>query len=250
MIRLTTLLTLVALSLSAAAESDHIAKALAHSDRFETDVALDEMRHPDAVLEFFGITPGMAVFDIFAGGGYYTEILHRVVGAEGRVVHYNNKPWADFVKKATDRRFADDRLAGVEQLVATPESLAGSTSEFDAAIFILGMHDIYYADPATGWVAIDKDKFIKGMHDLLKPGGMLGIIDHNAAAGTDPEIVGKSVHRIDPAILIADLEAAGFELEAQSDLLANAEDDKSTSVFLPENRFKTDRSLLRFRKSL
>jgi predicted methyltransferase len=61
-------------------------------------------------------------------------------------------------------------------------------------------------------------------------------------------LVGKDLHRVDPARVIADLTAAGSVLEASSDLLANAEDDKTTSVFLPENRFKTDRSSLRFRK--
>ena len=164
------------------------------------------------------------------------------------MVHYNNKPWADFVKKATDKKFSDGRLAAVEQLVATPESLLGRAAEFDAAIFIMGMHDIYYADPNTGWVAIDGDKFTQGIYDLLKPGSVLGIIDHNAVAGSDPEVVGETLHRVDPARIIADLEAIGFVLEAESDLLANPEDDKNTNVFLSENRFKTDRSLLRLRK--
>ncbi len=244
--KLTTLLLLVIMTSSA--HGDDIKEALTNGGRPNADAVVGDKRKPGEVLKFFGIERGMAVYDIFAGGGYYTEILYHLVGPEGRVVHYNNAPWAAFVKKATDKRFADGRLDGVEQVVAPPESLAGQEAAFDAAIFILGMHDIYYADPDTGWVAIDKAKFVQGMYDILKPGGVLGIIDHNGEAGSDPEIVGQKLHRVDPAVIISDLEAAGFVLEAESDLLANCEDDKTTNVFLPENRFKTDRSLLRFRK--
>ena len=187
-------------------------EALSNPGRPAADVSVDEFRKPDQVLTFLGVESGMAVFDVFAGGGYYTEILSYLVGDQGRVVHYNNKPWADFVKKATDKWFSDGRLAAVEQLVATSESLLGRAAEFDAAIFIMGMHDIYYADPDTGWVAIDGDKFTQGIYDLLKPGSVLGIIDHNAVAGSDPEVVGETLHRVDPARIISDLEAIGFVL--------------------------------------
>jgi predicted methyltransferase len=226
----------------------HLKQALQAQSRSAEDRKLDELRHPDKVLGFLGIRQGMAVFDVFAGGGYYTEILSHVVGPAGKVVHYNNVPWAAFVTEATNKRFADGRLANVDTLVAAPESLAGRAAEFDAAIFIMGMHDIYYSDPENGWVAIDTAKFTSGMFDLLKPGGVLGVIDHNALPGSDPSEVGKSIHRVDPAVIVADLTAAGFVLEASSDLLANPNDDKTTSVFLPVNRYKTDRSLLRFRK--
>ena len=228
--------------------ASHLTQALQAGSRSAEDRKLDELRHPDKVLGFLGIEKGMSVFDVFAGGGYYTEILSHVVGPDGHVVHYNNAPWAAFVTEATDKRFADNRLANVDTLVTTPEALAGHAPEFDAAIFIMGMHDIYYSDPENGWVAIDKEAFTAGLFDLLKPGGVLGVIDHNAVPGTDPAEVGKSVHRIDPAIMIEDLTAAGFVLEETSDLLANPNDDKTTSVFLPVNRYKTDRSLLKFRK--
>lgn len=228
--------------------ADSIDKALEIESRSAQDKKLDELRHPDEVLRFLGIESGMAVFDIFAGGGYYTEILSHVVGPKGRVVHYNNTPWSAFVTKETGDRFNDGRLTNVELIVAAPESLAGHSPDFDAAIFIMGMHDIYYSDVENDWVQIDREKFLKGIFDLLKPGGVLGVIDHNAVPGSDAAVVGKSVHRIDPAIMIADLTAAGFVLEDSSDLLANPNDDKTTSVFLPENRYKTDRSLLKFRK--
>lgn len=244
-----TLLTMLfAGCLSANVVLADIDAALDNPNRPERERAIDERRKPAEVLDFFGIKAGMSVFDVFAGGGYYTEILSYVVGPDGKVVHYNNAPWAAFVNKATEQRFKDNRLDNVERLIAPPESLQGRSAEFDAAIFILGMHDIYYADPATGWVAIDKDKFLEGIFDLLKPGAVLGIVDHNGEPGSNPADVGQRLHRIDPAILIKDLEQIGFVLEAESNILANADDDKTTNVFLEQNRLRTDRCVLRFRK--
>lgn len=223
-------------------------QALTNENRSEADITSDAQRRPGEVLRFFKIQPGMQVFDVFAGGGYYSELLSYVVGPGGSVVLYNNDPWNQFVSKAVEARLVDNRLPNVERKIATPESLLDIDAQYDAAIFILGMHDIYYADSDSGWVAIDKDKFLKGIHGLLKDGGILGVIDHNAAAGSDAAKSGKDLHRVDPAIIIRDLEAVGFHLEATSDILRNAEDDVSTLVFLPENRWKTDRSVMRFRK--
>lgn len=243
-----TALIIALVAFSGIVNADDIDSALANNARSEADRQRDALRHPGDVLRFLQVKPGMAVFDIFAGGGYYTEILSHLVGSNGKVLHYNNAPWAAFVKDATDQRFKEGRLSNVTTLVTPPEALEGHPPEYDAAIFVLGMHDIYYADPDTGWISIDKTRFVKGMFNLLKPGGVLGVIDHNAEAGTDPAVVGKSIHRVDPEVIIKDLTGAGFVLEARSDLLANPEDDKTSNVFLPENRFKTDRSLLRFRK--
>ncbi|XOV87508.1 MAG: class I SAM-dependent methyltransferase [Pseudomonadota bacterium] len=216
--------------------------------RSAADLALDASRKPLAVLDFFGIEPGMAVLDIFAGGGYYTELLSQRVGADGFVTHYNNQPWNDFVGKAVEERLGNDRLPNVDRYVAAPEDLVELPDQYDAAIFVLGMHDIYYADPDNGWVPIDRDRFLRGIYNVIAEGGVLGVIDHNAAPGSDPAIVGKTLHRIDPAILIRDLTAVGFTLEASSDLLRNGADDHTGSVFDPALRWATDRSVLRFRK--
>jgi len=223
--------------------------AVANPARSEKDRSVDDRRKPGSVLEFFEIKPSMKVFDVFAGGGYYSEILSYLVGPEGGVTLYNNAPWDAFVNKAVTPRLADNRLPNVTRLVATPESLLEQdAAKYDAAIFILGMHDIYYADPDTGWVAIDKDAFLRGIHHILKEGGVLGIIDANALPGADNEVIGKSVHRVDPQAVIDDVKKAGFTLVEESDLLRNPEDDRVSSVFSPENRYNTDRSILKFKK--
>ncbi|MGK0501078.1 MAG: putative methyltransferase [Oceanicoccus sp.] len=110
------------------------------------------------------------------------------------------------------------------------------------------MHDIYYEDPDIGWVAIDKEKFLSGIYQRLKAGGVFGVIDTNALSGADNALVGKGLHRVDPQAMIDDIIAAGFVFEASSDLLTNSQDDKTASVFSPEIRYRTDRSVLRFRR--
>lgn len=224
------------------------AAAVNDISRSDTDRALDEFRKPADVLSFFQIETGMAVLDVFAGGGYYTEILSYLVGPTGSVTLYNNDPWDNFVKQQVDARLSDNRLPNVERLTLVPEALTDVDRTYDAAIFILGMHDLYYEDEKNGWPRINIEQFTGNLHRLIKPGGVLGIIDHNAAAGTDPEVVGESLHRVDPAVIVRDLEAAGFKLEASSDLLANPDDDLTGLVFSDALRWRSDRSVLRFRK--
>lgn len=224
--------------------------ALANKARSEQDKSVDSKRKPAQVLAFFDIKPEMNVLDVFAGGGYYSEIISHLVGPKGAVTLYNNAPWDKFVAKAVTERLKDGRLANVTRLIAAPESLIARTEQYDAAIFILGMHDLYYADPSTGWVAIDKTLFLKGIYERLNKGAVFGVIDANAAAGADNQVIGESLHRVDPAAVIKDIEAAGFVLEAQGEFLRNPDDDLSTSVFLPQNRYNTDRSVLKFRKPL
>ena len=85
------------------------------------------------------------------------------------------------------------------------------------------------------------------MFQSIKPGGILGIVDHQAASGSPGE-TGNTLHRIDSAIVIAELTAAGFVLDGESDALRNTDDDHTKGVFDPEIRGKTDRYVLRFRK--
>lgn len=224
------------------------AVAVSNPARSEADRNLDDKRKPAEALGFFQIQPGMKVLDVFGGGGYYTEILSYLVGETGKVTLYNNDPWNQFVTKQVDERLKDDRLPNVASLIAAPADLADISERYDAAILILGMHDIYYEDLANGWPAIDVRAFLLDIKRLIRPGGVFGIIDHNGESGSDPAEVGKRLHRVDPARVIADLESVGFRLEAESDMLAHPGDDLTGLVFSKELRWKTDRSVLRFRR--
>lgn len=214
-------------------------------DRTEADRALDEGRHPAEVLAFFGIAPGQKVAEIFAGGGYTTELLARVVGEQGQVFAHNSPmilerfartPWT-----ARMERLAMPRIVSVERELDSP--LPPEATNLDAVVSILIYHD-------TVWIGADRAAMNRAIFAALRSGGVYGIVDHNAAPGRGLEDV-QTLHRIDEATLIAEVEAAGFRLDARSDLLRNAEDtrDWSTSPGAAgERRGTSDRFTLRFIK--
>ena len=229
------------------AEVSIYAAAVASETRTDADRASDAGRHPEAVLEFFGIQPGDIVLEMWAGGGYYTELLAHVVGESGKVVAHANTPILAFAGEEHTNRHADNRMPNTEVLLAENNELALEADSFDAATIILNYHDLYWSSEQYGWDQIDGPAFLAELYKAIKPGGTLGIVDHQAVSGSPAE-TGNTLHRIDSAIVIAELEGAGFVLDGESDVLANPEDDHTKGVFDPEIRGKTDRYLLRFRK--
>ncbi len=223
------------------------AAAVADTSRPEADIARDAGRKPADVLTFFSIAPGMSVLDLFSGGGYYAELLSHVVGPDGHIVAHSNSAYLNFVGDEFKARHADNRLANVDVLMAENNELDLNADQFDAILMVLSYHDTYMVDPENGWPEFNIPQLHAELFDSLKPGGTLGIIDHYATAGSPPE-TGGTLHRIDRDIVIAELELAGFVLDAKSDLLRNMEDDHSLGVFDPSIRGKTDRFVLRFKK--
>lgn len=220
--------------------------AVANPDRTDADRDRDAGRQPARVLEFFGIRPGMTVLDMFSGGGYYTELLSYVVGPDGRVIAHTNSAYAGFVGDEAVNRYADNRLPNVDTLLAENNELRLRADVLDAVMLILSYHDIYWVDEENGWPKIDGAKLLAEFMKGLKPGGVLAIVDHYAAAGS-PRETGGTLHRIDPQIVISELEAAGFVLVDEADFLHNTADDHSKGVFNPEIRGRTDRFVLKFR---
>ncbi len=237
---------------ASAADSGHFdpsvyAAAVANTSRPEADLSRDAGRKPADVLEFFGIAPGMSVLDLFSGGGYYAEILSHLVGPDGHIVAHSNLAYLNFVGDEFKARHADNRLANVDVLMAENNELELDASQFDAILMVLSYHDSYWVSPDNNWLKINVPQLHAEMFESLKPGGVLGVIDHYAEAGS-PRETGGTLHRIDPGIVIAELENAGFVLDAKSDLLRNMEDDHSLGVFDPSVRGKSDRFVLRFKK--
>lgn len=230
-----------------AAEESVYAAAIASTARTDSDRARDASRRPAEVLGFFGIEPGMTVLDLFSGGGYYTEIIAHVVGESGRVVAHSNEAYLGFVGKEFAARHADNRLPNVSVLMAENNELELDAEQFDAIMMVLTYHDLYHVSVDNGWPKLDVDKLLAELSKGLKPGGLLCIVDHFAAVGA-PRETGDTVHRIDRNIVVEELEAAGFVLEGESDLLRNPDDDYDVMVFDPDIRGKTDRFILRFRK--
>lgn len=220
-----------------------LAMKLASEDRPAADRARDDGRKPADVIAFLGIEPGMTVVDLIAAGGYYTEVLSHAVGPEGKVYAQNNAYVLQMRDGANDKamtaRLAGGRLGNVERLDREMADLGLEPGSIDAAVTALNFHDVYNgrgAEAATG--------FLKTVHALLKPGGVLGLVDHAGAAGNDNE----KLHRIEESLAVETAKAAGFEVEATSDALRNPDDDGSRNVFDPEIRGRTDRFVLRLRK--
>lgn len=221
--------------------------AVSNPARSEADRNRDAGRKPGEVLAFFNIEAGMQVLDMFSGGGYYTEILSYVVGPAGKVTSHSNESYAQYVADEAVPRYANERLPNVAILMAENNELELVPGEFDAVLMILAFHDIFYVDLEDGWPKIDGPTLLSELYASMRPGAVLGIVDHNAVAGS-PSETGGTLHRIDPAIVVADMLDAGFVLEGQSEVLRNAEDDLSLGIFDPAVKGKTDRFVMRFTK--
>ena len=220
-----------------------ISAALADPVRPDADKARDADRKPAEVVAFLGIQPGMSVLDLIAGGGYYSEVLSAAVGPDGTVYSQNPKVVLELRDgindKALTARLADNRLPNVQRLDKEIGEMGFEPGSLDAAFTALNFHDVYYLrspEAASGMMSL--------LHATLKPGGMLAIIDH---AG-DPEADNATLHRIHEDIVTEAATAAGFVIEARSDVLRNSDDDRSLNVFDDTVRGNTDRFVLRLRK--
>ncbi|WOH39329.1 class I SAM-dependent methyltransferase [Thalassotalea fonticola] len=217
---------------------------LAQPHRSEQDKVRDKTSKPLDIIEFSGVKPDMHVLDLFAGAGYYSEILSQVVGPQGKVFLHNNKAYLSYVGQELQKRMADGSLTNVVQYVHETDDLLLQDNVLDSIFFVLGYHDLHHV--IDGW-NIDQDKLLKQLYKALKPGGTLLIIDHSAPIGTGIEY-SQEKHRIAPEYVVRELKDFGFHFVKQTDVLANPKDNYELSPFDPEVYRKTDRFVLLFRK--
>jgi predicted methyltransferase len=237
-------LVLAVLGALACANGPDLATRLDTGSRSAADKARDADRRPAAVVEFLGIEPGMTVLDLIAAGGYYSEVLAIAVGPEGRVYAQNTaytlalRDGAN--EKAISARLAYDRLPNVARLDRELTDLGLPPGSIDVAFTALNYHDIYNSGGPEAATRV-----AKAVHEVLKPDGIFAVIDH---AG-DPGVDNAKLHRIEESKVIESVEAAGFVLEASSDILRHPEDDRRRMVFADGLRGRTDRFVLAFRKA-
>lgn len=229
--------------------SEAIAAAVSNPQRPAEDLAKDTNRKPDRVLSFFEIQPGMTVLDLFSGGGYYTEMLNSVVGKNGKVIAHTNEAYIPFSGEIYHKRYADGRLAQTETIISEVDDLKLEKNSLDAAMLVLTWHDFLFADPDNGWQAIDESLLVNKLCVAMKPGGVLGLIDHVANSGGDPAKAAKDLHRIDPQVIRDSFEKSCFTLDAEAGFLAHPDDDHTLAVFDKSIRGKTDRFVFRFVRS-
>jgi predicted methyltransferase len=226
-----------------AAKPADYAAALADTARVDKNRALDDGRHPAEMLDFAGIKRGQTVADYQAGGGYYTELLSRVVGPKGRVYALTQPNF--YEKDYWDKLVASH--PNVMPLVAPGQALTLAPGSVDVLFTHLVYHDLYWISDKYQHPRMDVPQVLRGWFAAVKPGGHVIVIDHAGDPGDARATVDK-FHRIDPAQVKADMAAAGFVLEGESSVLHRSDDLHDKNVFDPAVRGKTDRFALKFRR--
>jgi predicted methyltransferase len=231
---------------AAAPQRAGIAAAVASDERSPDNVKLDESRKPAELLKFLCQRPGMRVADPFGGNFYWAEITGRAVGPNGHVTIW--QPQQFYSQKTYDQYQAiQAKQPNVWMRVSpfeTPDIPAG---KYDFMLINLDYHDVYWESAKYGIPRMDPDQWLKTIYAAMKPGAIVGVVDHVANPG-DTRATVEKLHRIDPETVKADFKRAGFKLVGSSDMLRNPADDHSLLVFDPNIRGKTDRFVLKFRK--
>ncbi|HEY3645175.1 MAG TPA: methyltransferase [Gammaproteobacteria bacterium] len=208
------------------------------------DAANDERRHAAEVVSFAGVKPGDDVIELVPGRGYWTRIFSGVVGDKGHVYTV----WPHGMDK-----YAAKSIANWQELVKKPpytnvsllqqdDDKLSAPQPADVVFTSQNYHD--YHDKFMG--PVDMGKFNKEVFDALKPGGVYVVIDHVANAGDTGAT--EEQHRIDPAVVKKEVEAAGFVFDGSSDALKNPADDHKAKVFDPAIQGHTDQFIYRFKK--
>ena len=216
------------------APSPAIAAAVADAQRPAADTARDALRKPAEIVAFAGVKPGDKVAEIAPGGGYYTRILAKAVGPQGKVyalmpAFFANRPGGLDAINALAEQYGNIEVVVVDYAATKlpePVDLVWTTENY---------HDLANADIAT----VNKWAF-----EALKPGGIYFVEDHSAP-GTGTSAT-STLHRIDPAAVKEQVGAAGFTLEAESDLLRNPNDPHD--VYPRQVQPTSDKFALRFRQ--
>lgn len=230
-------------ALPAAQVPPYVIDAINAPARPASDRESDASRRPAQVMAFYGVKPGMQVADLWAGGGYMTELLARIVGPSGKVYSQNTEFPDKFKKDEAiwKGRLQEPGMGNVVEVTKpfdAPDLLPVALGSLDAVFINLNYHDLFD-------VGADPDKFNAAVLKALKPGGVYGIVDNSAQAGSGTRDT-DTLHRIDEEFVIKQVEKDGFRLVATSDVLRNAKDPR-TEPFWKINHTQ-DRFILKFVK--
>ena len=193
--------------------ADPIAAAVAAPSRTPANIARDKYRHPAETLAFFGVTPGQTVAEFSPGAGWYTEILAPLLRDKGTLYALQPSGYLDRYKSFLA---AKPEVYDQVKLVVFPgEVTAMPKGSVDTVLTFRNVHNLVMNGQEAA--------AFKLFHDLLKPGGTLGIVDHRlpeardgASEKTSGYVKASTVRRI--------AEAAGFEYLGSSEINANPKD--------------------------
>lgn len=210
------------------ANADAIADAVASDTRSSQARLRDEFRHPQQTLRFFDVQPDMKVVEILPGGGWYSDILAPLLKENGKLVaahfyvqesspgYYPRLRDAFKEKMAGNGPYSAVELTAFDPIVPQEITKAGTA---DRVLTFRNVHNWYMADKKDGVV-----NAMKTFYKALKPGGMLGVVDHRLPE-SDPDDKMESSGYMKQSYVIAMAEKAGFKLVATSEINANAMDN-------------------------
>jgi predicted methyltransferase len=221
-----------------------ITSAVTDPARPEGDRNRDAARKPVESLQFAGVKPGDAVADFNASGGYFTRLFSDVVGSRGHVYAIEPVEIQQYIAKSTAE--LQGYAANHRNITVSVDTALSSLQlprKLDLFWISQNYHDLHnkYFGPMN--IAV----FNKAVFDALKPGGSYVVLDHTAASGA-PADVTETLHRIDPATVRREVQAAGFVFDSESRVLANPDDPRTIKVFDKSIQGRTDQFILRFRK--
>ena len=209
-------------------------RVVANPIRTEQDRKTDAARKPIDFILFAGVRPGMRVLDVSAGGGYTSQLLALAVGPSGTVYAQTPRPGETLTK-----RLADHPQSNLV-LVTRPfdDLVPDDAPKLDLVTLVLNYHDISY-------LPVDRARMNARIFAALKPGGRYVIVDHSGRPGTGIT-EGRTLHRIDEAVVRDEVGKAGFLLDAEGDFLRNPADARDDASGQP--KVPTDKFVLRFVK--
>jgi predicted methyltransferase len=226
----------------AAAQAPDHAAIVAAPDRTEADRHTDARRDPLKLLGFAAPRPGMKVLDMGAGGGYSTELMARAVSPGGIVYGQNPEGLGERARTRFEARLATPAGKSIIALVRRfDDPVPADVRDLDLITFLFFYHD-------TTYMAVDRAEMNRKLYAVLKPGGLLVIVDHSARAG-DGTTVGKTLHRIEESALRAEVEAAGFKLIEEGNFWRHPEDTRDFSIQPPPGK-PVDEFALKFQKPM
>ena len=198
------------------------------------------------LIRFARVGAGSTVIDVYPGEGDWTRRFSDAVGPEGRIFsfvpaevsHFKTDPVGQIQALA-----AEPGRGNVEAVSADLAAMPQVTPSADVLWLHLFYHDLH--TPLIQARGSTAAAFNRAVYERLKPGGFYVIVDHADGAGTGSSDA-QSLHRIEPAAVRAEVEAAGFVFDEQNALLANPDDGHSLKVFDPSIKGKTDRFAYRF----
>jgi predicted methyltransferase len=209
------------------------------------DKTNDARRKVALVMTFAEVKPGQKVVELIPGSGYFTRVFSAIVGPQGHVytVWPNEYAKEDADDVAGSQKLATDPHYANVSVLTQPANQLSAPEPVDVVFTSQNYHD--YPDKFMG--KVDPAVLNKQVFDALKPGGLWVIIDHVAPDGSGMADT-DTLHRIDPAIVKQQVEAAGFVFDGESNALRNPKDPHDIKVFDKSIRGHTDQFIYRFRK--